>query len=91
VPCLVYHAVLQRTSPYLRVRVEEAFGLDKVETREDGSLLVRASCPDNHWMYGMILSYGPDVTVLAPAFVADRIREMGERIALNYPTGENEN
>ncbi|WP_246578573.1 WYL domain-containing protein [Cohnella xylanilytica] len=37
----------------------------------------------------MILSCGPYVTVLAPAFVADRIREMGERIARNDSAGEN--
>ncbi|QYR21374.1 YafY family transcriptional regulator [Paenibacillus sp. sptzw28] len=69
---------------HLRVRVEEAFGLDNVEIQEDGSLHVRVSYPNNHWMYGMILSYGPDVRVLEPAFVADRIRNQGEQIANNY-------
>ncbi|RJE86230.1 YafY family transcriptional regulator [Paenibacillus sp. 1011MAR3C5] len=70
--------------PRLRVRAEEAFGIDKVEMQEDGSLLVRASYPDNHWMYGMILSYGPDVRVLAPAYVADRINSMASQIAQRY-------
>ncbi|KRE96669.1 hypothetical protein ASG89_30860 [Paenibacillus sp. Soil766] len=68
----------------LRVRVEEAFGLDNTEIQEDGSILVRTSYPNNHWMYGMILSYGPDVRVLEPAFVADKIRIQGEQIANNY-------
>lgn len=76
---LLLHAHLR-----LRVRMEEAFGLDQVETQEDGSLLVRASYPDNHWMYGMILSYGPDVRVLEPSFVADQIKDQAERIANNY-------
>ncbi|MCC3374259.1 YafY family protein [Cohnella sp. REN36] len=71
-------------NPRLRVRVEEAFGLDRVEVRPDGSLLVRTSCPNNHWMYGMILGYGPDVRVLEPAFVADRIRSMGAQVAGLY-------
>ncbi|SFJ76159.1 Predicted DNA-binding transcriptional regulator YafY, contains an HTH and WYL domains [Paenibacillus sp. UNC496MF] len=70
--------------PRLRVRVEEAFGPANVEVRDDGSLLVRASCPDNHWMYGMILSYGPDVKVLEPAFVADKIKRMGTQITSLY-------
>jgi predicted DNA-binding transcriptional regulator YafY len=68
----------------MRVRVEEAFGLDKVENQEDGSLLVKASYPDNHWMYGMLLSYGPDVQVLEPIFVAEKIKELGKQIYNNY-------
>ncbi|WP_248928537.1 helix-turn-helix transcriptional regulator [Paenibacillus hamazuiensis] len=78
------HLVL-RFKARLRVRVEEAFGLDKVETQEDGTLLVKASYPDNHWMYGMLLSYGPDVQVLEPPFVAEKIRDLGEQIFNNYP------
>ncbi|OPH50596.1 hypothetical protein BC351_08070 [Paenibacillus ferrarius] len=70
--------------PKLRVRVEEAFGLDEVEVQEDGSLLVRTSNADNRWMYDMILSFGPDVRVLEPAFVADAIRDRGEQIANRY-------
>lgn len=76
--------LLLRFRSRLRVRVEEAFGLDNIEVDEDGSLLVRASYPDNHWMYGMILSYGPDVRVLEPAFVADKIKSLGEQIANHY-------
>lgn len=76
--------LLLRFRPRLRVRVEEAFGLDNIEIDEDGSLLVRASYPDNHWMYGMILGYGPDVHVLEPAFVGDKIKRLGEQIANNY-------
>ncbi|MBO7744328.1 YafY family transcriptional regulator [Paenibacillus sp. MWE-103] len=68
----------------LRVRVEEAFGLDKVERQEDGTLLVRASYPDNSWMYGMLLSYGPDVQVVEPPAVADKIKELGRQIYANY-------
>ncbi|MFX3634688.1 MAG: helix-turn-helix transcriptional regulator [Candidatus Pristimantibacillus sp.] len=76
--------LLLRFRSRLRVRVEEAFGLDNIEVEEDGSLLVRTSYSDNHWMYGMILSYGPDVRVLEPAFVADKIKSLGEQIANNY-------
>ncbi|WP_167355924.1 helix-turn-helix transcriptional regulator [Paenibacillus oryzisoli] len=70
--------------PRLRVRVEEAFGLDNIERQDDGSLLVSTSYPDNHWLYGMLLSYGSDVRVLEPAFVAEKIRIQGEQIASNY-------
>ncbi|MGN7167552.1 helix-turn-helix transcriptional regulator [Paenibacillus cellulositrophicus] len=77
-------SLLLRFKPRLRVRVEEAFGVENVETEADGSLLVRASYPDNHWMYGMLLSYGPDLRVLEPAYVAERIRYMAVQTAGNY-------
>lgn len=70
--------------PRVRVRVEEAFGPEKVELQEDGSLLVRVSYPDNHWMYENLLSYGPDVYVREPAFVAEKIKHLGEQIYRNY-------
>jgi hypothetical protein len=37
----------------------------------------------------MLLSYGPDVLVLEPAFVADKIKIMGEQIVQNYREGRN--
>ncbi|MBB3129875.1 putative DNA-binding transcriptional regulator YafY [Paenibacillus rhizosphaerae] len=77
-------SLLLRFKPRLRVRVEEAFGVENVETDADGSLLVRASYPDNHWMYGMLLGYGPDLRVLEPEYIAERIRHMAEQTAGNY-------
>lgn len=68
----------------MRVRAEESFGLDKVKIQEDGSLLVKIEYPDNSWLYGMLLSYGPDVRVLEPPFVAERIKELGKQIYKNY-------
>jgi len=35
-------------------------------------------------MYGMLLSYGPDLRVLEPAYVAERIRYMAVQTAGNY-------
>ncbi|OXL86478.1 hypothetical protein BCV73_27930 [Paenibacillus sp. SSG-1] len=77
-------SLLLRFKPRLSVRVEEAFGAENVEIEADGSLLVRASYPDNHWMYGMLLSYGPDLRVLEPAYVAERIRQMAVQTVGNY-------
>ncbi|MGO4108599.1 helix-turn-helix transcriptional regulator [Paenibacillus sp. YAF4_2] len=68
----------------MRVRAEEAFGLDKVENLADGSLLVKVNYPDNYWTYGMLLSYGPDVQVLEPVQVANKIKKLGEQIYNHY-------
>ena len=63
--------------------MEEAFGHDALEAQEDGSLHVRVSYPDSQWMYGMILSYGPDVQVLEPTSVADSIQSQIEQMYKN--------
>ena len=73
-----------RFRPRVRVRVEEAFGQDAVEVQEDGFLRVTVSYQDSQWMYGMLLSYGPDVQVLEPASVADYIKSQAEQIFNNY-------
>jgi predicted DNA-binding transcriptional regulator YafY len=79
----VIHLLL-RFHSRMRVRVEEAFGVDGVDNQKDGSMLVKASYPDNHWTYGMLLSYGPDVQVLEPPGVAEKIKELGKQIYENY-------
>lgn len=39
----------------------------------------------------MLLSYGPDVQVLEPPFVAEKIKNMGKQIYNNYVNTVNAN
>jgi predicted DNA-binding transcriptional regulator YafY len=71
-------------SPRVRIRVEDTFGMDAVEVHEDGSLLVKVNYFNHSWIFGMILSYGPDVQVLEPASVADIIKSQAEQIYKLY-------
>jgi len=80
--------IVLRFLPRMRVRVEESFGPERVETEEDGSLLVRVAYPESSWLYGMLLSYGPDVRVVEPGRLADKIRSLGEQIVRRYSGDE---
>lgn len=73
-----------RFRPRLRVQVEEAFGLQHVQIQEDGALLVRVTYPDNHWLYGMLLGYGPDLYIVEPSFVAERVKNYAEQVVKTY-------
>jgi predicted DNA-binding transcriptional regulator YafY len=35
-------------------------------------------------MYGMLLSYGPDIQVLEPLYVAEKIRDLAKQIYNNH-------
>ena len=76
-----------RFRPRVRVQVEEAFGLHNVQAQEDGTLIVRVTYPDNHWLYGMLLSYGPDCYIMEPAFVAERVKKDAGSVFMLYEEG----
>jgi predicted DNA-binding transcriptional regulator YafY len=79
-----YITMVLRFHPRVRVRVEEVFGPEKVTAQEDGSLLVRAELPEDNWLYGMLLSYGPDLRVLEPKSLADEISGQARRVVELY-------
>jgi predicted DNA-binding transcriptional regulator YafY len=79
-----YITMVLRFHPRVRVRVEECFGPEQMTVEEDGSLLVRSELPIDSWLYGLLLSYGPDVHVLEPKFLAEEISGQARRIAELY-------
>lgn len=79
-----YITMLLRFHPKVRVRVEEFFGPEQMTVEADGSLLVRSELPEDHWLYGMLLSYGPDLRVLEPKSLADEISGQALRVVELY-------
>lgn len=79
-----YITMALRFHPRVRVRVEEYFGLEQITVEEDGSLLVRSEHPEDAWLYGMLLSYGPDVHVLEPETLAEEISGQAKRVVELY-------
>ncbi|MCR2804253.1 helix-turn-helix transcriptional regulator [Paenibacillus soyae] len=75
-----YITMVLRFHPRVRVRVEECFGSEQMTEAEDGALLVRAELPADNWLYGMLLSYGPDLCVLEPKSLADEISGQARRV-----------
>ncbi|NHN35492.1 WYL domain-containing protein [Paenibacillus sp. S3N08] len=79
-----YITMVLRFHPRVRVRVEEYFGPEQMTVEEDGSLLVRSEHPIDTWLYGLLLSYGPDVRVLEPELLAEEISGQAGRVAELY-------
>ncbi|ANE45391.1 hypothetical protein SY83_02570 [Paenibacillus swuensis] len=73
-----------RFHPRVRVRVEEYFGQEQITVEEDGWLLVRSEHPEDAWLHGMLLSYGPDVHVLEPETLAEEISGQAKRVVELY-------
>lgn len=73
-----------RFHPRAKPRLQDYFTFGNIEVQPDGMILVTASQPDEPWLYGMLLSYGADVLILEPESVAQRVREMAQKIVDQY-------
>ncbi|MNR13768.1 hypothetical protein D3C85_1301950 [compost metagenome] len=78
---LVLHA-----QPNVRAQIEDYFRPEHVSLQPDGTLMVKATQPDEPWLYGMLLSYGPSLRILEPAHIAAAIKEKAEKIVALYST-----
>ncbi len=59
---------------------EDSFPLERKETLVDGRIRVFLTVPDDEWVLGMILSYGPYVRVLAPDHLRDAVISSAKKI-----------
>ncbi len=73
-----------RFAPRMRYRVEDYFDENQITVGEDGSVTVRASFPEDEWIYSMLLSYGENAEVIAPRRVRDLLREKSKKICALY-------
>lgn len=60
-------------------RVYDEFEESQLQVLEDGCFLAKLICPENEWVYGYILSYGPLVRVMAPERVKKQVKERLEK------------
>ncbi|WP_241242690.1 helix-turn-helix transcriptional regulator [Paenibacillus whitsoniae] len=72
--------------PSVRAKAEDYFHPEQIHLQEDGTLLITSTQPDEPWLYGMLLSYGPQLRVLEPVHVAARMKELAEGIVGVYNT-----
>jgi len=73
-----------RFHPRLRVRVEEYFPPEEIEVDDDGYYRVNTVHAEDEWLYGTLLSFGPDVTVLEPVRLAENVKQRALQIADRY-------
>lgn len=78
---LVLHA-----QPNVRAQIEDYFRPEHVTMQPDGTLVVRSTQPDEPWLHGMLLSYGPSLRIIEPAHIAAAVKEKAEKIVALYAT-----
>ncbi|MHC0620209.1 helix-turn-helix transcriptional regulator [Paenibacillus sp. M.A.Huq-82] len=70
--------------PNMRAQAEDYFQADQIAEQPDGSLLVTAIQPDEPWLHGMLLSYGPGLRILEPTHIAEIIKDKAQKIVDMY-------
>ncbi|MFC5450517.1 helix-turn-helix transcriptional regulator [Paenibacillus aestuarii] len=76
---LILHA-----QPNVRAQVEDYFQSEQIEELPDGSTRITAYQPDEPWLHGMLLSYGPSLRVLEPPHLAAIIKNKAKQIVQLY-------
>ncbi|MCY9669989.1 YafY family transcriptional regulator [Paenibacillus alginolyticus] len=76
---LVLHA-----QPNVRAQVEDYFRPEQITVQADGTLMITSTQPDESWLHGMLLSYGPNLRILEPAHIAAIIKDKAEKIVQLY-------
>ena len=67
-----------KIDPIAAYRIFDDFGNGKLQ--EDGSYIVHVSWYEDDWIYGLILSYGEHIEVLAPPQARENFRKKVEKI-----------
>jgi predicted DNA-binding transcriptional regulator YafY len=63
--------------------IDEWFG-DKMEKDRDGRIKVTMQAPENNWLYGFLLSFGPGVEVVRPIHVRAVLADIAQKIYNKY-------
>ncbi len=75
-------------SQSVHVRVRDMFRPEEIETKEDGTLLVKTMASHDEWLYGMLLSFGDALYVMEPESVRCRLHYTVKRMAARYEREE---
>jgi predicted DNA-binding transcriptional regulator YafY len=73
-----------KIAPEMSYRVYDEFGIDLPEKQPDGSFIVSLVFPEDNLIYGIILSYGEYIEVLAPEHIRKIIKEKSIKITEKY-------
>jgi predicted DNA-binding transcriptional regulator YafY len=70
--------------PQVRHRVGDSFHSDLVTVLDDGSLRVKGKLTVDEWFFGMLLSYGDQVKIEQPAYIAEQLIQRAKNIIGRY-------
>lgn len=71
-------------SSQLAYRVYEEFREGQVQKQEDGSFKVTVYYPEDEWLYGYLLSFGPALKVLSPRSIQKSLKSRLEKMLGYY-------
>lgn len=63
--------------------VAEWFG-ENLEKDENGNIMVRATLPENNWLYGYLLSFGAGIEVVNPPHIRSVLADIAKEIYQKY-------
>ncbi len=69
-----------RLSPALAFRAYDEFEPEQVTPLPDGSFQVEAEFPEDNWVYGYLLSFGPMIEILEPERARKKVVELARQI-----------
>ena len=69
-----------RLSPALAFRAYDEFEPEQVTPLPDGSFQVEAEFPEDNWVYGYLLSFGPMMEILEPERARKKVAKLAKQI-----------
>lgn len=76
--------ILMRVEKEATYRVLDEFSEQDIVENQDGSVIVTMNFPEDEWVYGYILSFGPFATVIEPLTIKNIIGQKLEDSIKNY-------
>jgi predicted DNA-binding transcriptional regulator YafY len=73
-----------RFSPSVAYRVYDEFAPELIRKNPDESLTVITAYPEDKWVYGHLLSFGPEVEVITPPHIREILRKQAAAVAELY-------
>ena len=73
-----------KIEPEMIHRVFDEFGDEEIEKQPDGSFIVRATWPEDNWVYGFLLSFGEYIEVLEPKRIQKILKSKADKILKKY-------
>ncbi|MDE5908461.1 MAG: YafY family transcriptional regulator [Lachnospiraceae bacterium] len=75
-----YHQITLFFPKEMAYRVYDEFEEAQVKRQENGDLIVCAKMPEDAWLTGFLLSFGPQVEVLEPVYLKETLAEQARLI-----------
>ena len=62
----------------------DTFACSEINSHKDGSITAIFSAPDEAWLCGMLLSFGPDMKIISPKGIKDKVLQMAKCVTELY-------